>query len=119
MFFSDNSAEGARFEAWPLTADGNMDDYVANYYNNSIENIGARDSFAWYGFRWASASTTPGLLYKMFTSEGGIRVQEKGGILHSFCTVRDIMLTILELPGVPLPGNTYNDQETEPMGGAT
>lgn len=129
MFFSDNGAEGAQFEAWPLTAGGNMDEYVARYHNNSIENIGARDSFVWYGARWASASTAPGLLYKMFTSEGGIRVpfifrypkavREKGGIDHSFCTVMDIMPTILDLAGIPAPGTTYNDRQVEPMAGKT
>ncbi|KAF7557692.1 hypothetical protein G7Z17_g451 [Cylindrodendrum hubeiense] len=129
MFFSDNGAEGAQFEAWPLTAGGNMDEYVAKYHDNSIDNIGARDSFVWYGSRWASASTAPGLLYKMFTSEGGIRVpfvirypkliREKGGISHAFCTVMDIMPTIMDLAGVPTPGRTYNGRQVEPMAGAT
>lgn len=126
MFFSDNGAEGAQFEAWPLTAGGNMDSYIKQYHNNSIENIGAKDSFAWYGSRWASASTAPGLLYKMFTSEGGIRVPfvirypkliQQPGIDHSFCTVMDIMPTLLELAGVPQPGTTYNGREVAPIAG--
>lgn len=127
MFFSDNGAEGAQYEAWPLTAGGNMDGYVAKYHNNSLDNIGARDSFVWYGSQWASASTAPSLLYKMFTSEGGIRVpfivrypeliQAKGGIDHSFCTVMDIMPTVLDLAGVPKPGTTYKNRQVEPMAG--
>ncbi|KAJ3536746.1 hypothetical protein NM208_g6593 [Fusarium decemcellulare] len=127
MFFSDNGAEGAQFEAWPQTAGGDMDAYVARYHNNSIENIGAKDSFAWYGSRWASASTAPGLLYKMFTSEGGIRVplvvrypkllKQAGGLSHSFCTVMDIMPTILDIAGIPLPGKSYNGRPVEPISG--
>lgn len=128
MFFSDNGAEGAQFEAWPLTAGGNMDEHVAKYHNNSVENIGAYDSFAWYGSRWASASTAPGLLYKMFTSEGGIRVPfvmrypnlittQASSTDHSFCTVMDIMPTLLDLCDIPQPGTTYSDHPIAPIAG--
>ncbi|KAJ5093298.1 hypothetical protein N7456_009159 [Penicillium angulare] len=129
MFFSDNGAEGAQFEAWPITAGGDMDAYVAQYHNNSIENIGAYDSYVWYGSRWASASTAPGLLYKMFTSEGGIRVpfvlrypglvKSPGSIDHSFSTVMDIMPTLLDLCKAQHPGRTYRGHEIEPMAGKT
>lgn len=129
---SDNGAEGAMFEAFPSTVGGNMDEYVVQHHDNSIDNIGAYDSFAWYGSRWASASTAPGLLYKMYTSEGGIRVPfvirypgitdgaskiHPGGIDHSSSTVLDIMPTILGYFGVPHQGATYNGRQVAELAG--
>lgn len=142
MFMSDNGAEGAMFEAFPSTVGGDMDAYVAQYHDNSYDNMGAYDSFVWYGSRWACASTAPGMLYKMFTSEGGIRVpfvmrypkmfeaaakgKDKakarvelglGAIDHSFATVMDIMPTILDYCGVAHPGTTYQGREIAEMAG--
>lgn len=103
------------FESWPVTAGGDMDEYVARWHENSVEDIGARDSFAWCGARWASAGTAPGLLYKMFTSDGGIRVpftmryprlerSSTGEVGLCFATEMDIMPTVLDLCGVKHPG---------------
>lgn len=127
MFFSDNGAEGAQYEAWPLTAGGDMKEHVEKWHDNSIENIGAHNSFVWYGARWASASTAPSLLYKMYTSEGGIRVPfimrypglnlKPGSVDGSFCTVMDILPTVLEACGVQHPGTTYQGREVAPLAG--
>ncbi|KAI0596405.1 sulfatase [Biscogniauxia sp. FL1348] len=131
LFMSDNGAEGAQFEAFPATAGGDMDAYVARYHDNALDNIGARDSFVWYGSRWASASTAPGLLYKMFTSEGGIRVplilrypglvprERRGGVDHGFATCMDVLPTILDVCGVAHPGTTYRGRAIAPPAGKT
>ena len=47
---------------------------VRKYYDNKLENMGNHNSFVWYGPRWAQASTAPSKLYKMYSTEGGIRV---------------------------------------------
>lgn len=73
IFQSDNGAEGADIEALP-TMGPNLMRVLRKYYNNSFDNIGHADSYVWYGTRWAQASTAPGRLYKMFSTEGGIRV---------------------------------------------
>ena len=126
MVLSDNGAEGAMWEAQPLAAGGNLMEHIAKYHNNSLDNIGAKDSFVWYGAQWASASTAPGLLFKMFTSEGGIRVPfimhyPKLGLApridESFATVMDIFPTILELAGTPLPGPRWRDRDISPIKG--
>lgn len=127
MFFSDNVVEGAQFEAQPITAGGDIEAHVKKYHDNSIENIGACNSFAWYGARWASVSTAPSLLYKIFTSEGGIRVPfimrypgldiKSGAVDHSFCTVMDVLPTILDICGVDHPGTIYNGREVAPVVG--
>ena len=46
MFISDNGAEGAAYEAYPMVR-GPLMEHIKNYYDNSLENIGARDSFVW------------------------------------------------------------------------
>ena len=72
-FMSDNGAEGAAYEAYPIVQ-GTMIQHLQNYYDNSLENLGRGNSFIWYGPRWAQAATAPSRLYKAFTTEGGVRV---------------------------------------------
>ncbi|KAF2725214.1 arylsulfatase [Polychaeton citri CBS 116435] len=128
LFMSDNGAEGLLMEAYPVIS-GNIFEHVEKYYNNSLENLGARDSYVWYGPRWASAATAPGRLYKAFSSEGGIRVplvlryppftsERQGKIDHSFATVMDIMPTILSLAGISHPHpKPYKSRNVVPMRG--
>lgn len=72
-FMSDNGAEGAAYESYPMVQ-GQMMQHLQRYYNNSLDNLGRGDSFIWYGPRWAQAATAPSRLYKAFTTEGGVRV---------------------------------------------
>ena len=44
-------------------------EHLGKYYDNSYENIGAYNSFVWYGPRWAQAATAPSRLYKAYTTE--------------------------------------------------
>ena len=89
---------------------------IAKYYDNTYENMGAHNSFAWLGARWAQASTAPNRLYKHFTTEGGIRVPlivryppflsdryPAGSICHAFATCMDVMPTLLSLAGITHP----------------
>lgn len=73
LFMSDNGAEGAVFESYPLMSK-DLIGVMKKYYNNQLENIGNHDSFVWYGPRWAQAATAPSRLYKMYSTGGGIRV---------------------------------------------
>lgn len=132
IFMSDNGAEGLLLEAVPIIK-GDVFDHIAQYYDNSLENIGARDSYVWYGPHWAAASTAPSRLYKAFTAEGGIRVpfvlryppltsaanrvNPDSDITHSFSTVMDIVPTILDLAGVKHPGTTYHGRAIAAMRG--
>jgi arylsulfatase A-like enzyme len=126
LFMSDNGAEGRLLEALPVMQESPFV-VIQKFYNNSTENIGNFDSFVWYGPRWAAAATAPSRGFKAFTTEGGIRcpciirypmlTRCKGTITHEFCTVMDILPTILELAGVSHPGSTFRGREVvQPRG---
>lgn len=130
LFMSDNGAEGASYEAVPLVCDSIMA-HVDKYYDNSLDNIGRGDSFVWHGCRWAQTATAPSRLYKMHSTEGGCRVPPivkppvslvapKAGcgglITDAFCTVMDIVPTVLELAGLEHP-STYKGRSVAPLRG--
>ncbi|CAK7200720.1 hypothetical protein SEUCBS139899_003419 [Sporothrix eucalyptigena] len=124
MFMSDNGAEGAAYEAYPLVK-GPLMEHIRAHYNNSLENVGAKDSFVWYGPRWAQAATAPSRLFKLYTTEGGVRVPcvikglgtQPATIKHDFATVMDIMPTLLDLAGVSHPAPLYKGRQVAQMRG--
>jgi arylsulfatase A-like enzyme len=126
-FLSDNCAEGAAYEAYPIVQ-GHMMQHLQKYYNNSIDNLGNGDSFIWYGPRWAQAATAPSSLYKAYTTEGGVHapflakfpegVSPKANVISGeFATVMDIAPTILEMAGVKHPAPRYQGREVVEMRG--
>jgi arylsulfatase A-like enzyme len=126
VFMSDNGAEGALIEAIPISRGRNLGEIVKEYYDNSLENIGKANSYAWYGPRWALAATAPSRGFKGQVTEGGIRCpcivrypgfSGAGGINHSFLTVMDILPTCLDLAGVIQPKDTFRGREIVPIRG--
>lgn len=125
IFLSDNGAEGAIVEAMPILGDI-IAAAIEKHCDNSLDNLGAANSFIWYGPRWAQAATAPSRLHKAFTSQGGIRVTgfvtwpgfaRQREIGSAFTTVMDIAPTVLELAGVTHPGTSYRGREVAPMRG--
>ncbi|KAF5719121.1 Arylsulfatase [Fusarium mundagurra] len=130
LFMSDNGAEGAMLEAVPMMGSvGSVPKVINKYYNNSIDNMGMADSYIWYGPEWACASMAPSSCFKTWITEGGIRCPclvryppfSKAGGSHtdSFCTVMDILPTVLDLAGIPLPGNKFRGREVFPVRGSS
>ena len=127
IFMSDNGAEGYSYEK-PVTT-SKVAKYLENYYDNSLDNIGSKTSFVWYGGRWAQAATAPSRLYKKYSTEGGVRVPLvfkpvsgspfKQSICHDFCTIEDIMPTLLSQAGIPTPKDLYNGRPINPIRGAS
>lgn len=130
-FLSDNGAEGAAYEAYPIVQTTVMD-HLKQYYDNSLDNLGNGNSFIWYGPRWAQASTAPSRLYKAFTTEGGIRVpfvvkypkqfeptsgEASNPITHKFATVMDLAPTAIEMAGLTHPAPTYKGREVVKLRG--
>lgn len=107
---------------------------ISAYYDNSLDNIGNATSFAWYGTRWAQASTAPSRLYKMYTTEGGIKVpflihypkfakeRQGGTIINAFSSVMDLCPTFLDLAGIKHPASdgksgSFRGRDVAPMRG--
>ena len=122
FFLSDNGAEGSQLEAAPKHR--NNTEAFRRYFDNSLDNLGAYNSYCWYGSRWAQVGTAPSKLYKFFTHEGGIRVcslvrfpkwKQQGIISHEYCTIMDILPTILDLAKIEHPGEQYKGRKVEKM----
>lgn len=131
IFLSDNGADpnhlpaSPGFEAWykehyQYTL---MEDYKGDY-----SKMGQNGSFADYGAGWAAAANTPNSYYKIFSTEGGIRVPfiawypnslQKGRTTNEFAFVKDIVPTILEVAGIESRGNTYDGKEIYPISGTS
>ncbi len=120
IFFSDNGANPWFSEDYPT----NRGNPWHEAFDDSIENIGQRNSAYAYGMGWASAGAGPLHRFKMTVGEGGIRSPllvagpgvEGGRIVAAFSYVTDIMPTILDMTGVEYP-NEFEGHTVEAMSG--
>ncbi|KTT51879.1 arylsulfatase [Pseudomonas oryzihabitans] len=118
IFMSDNGAEHA---------DRVDPKWIKANFDNSLENYGRRDSFLMEGSAWAQVSSLPSQRYKMTTYQGGIRVPAfvhfpgtvRPGVSDQLASVRDIMPTLLQLAGTPMPGITYRNRNIVPPQGTS
>jgi arylsulfatase A-like enzyme len=82
-------------------------------YTRRLEDLGERRSFVYIGPEFASATATPGSLFKFYASEGGLRVPlvvagpavAAGRHVPAFTYVTDIAPTLLEYANAPASGN--------------
>lgn len=121
FFMSDNGAESAPLDNWPV-----FGDWMELCCDNSYENLGNADSYVFYGQNWGRVSTGPFRAYKGYTSQGGIQVPAiasypghiaQGNINHSVVSVMDVMPTMLELAGATHPGTSYQGRPVYPLEG--
>ncbi|WP_424964396.1 arylsulfatase [Ekhidna sp.] len=129
IFLSDNGADpnqlskNPSFKAWYKEhyTYSTMEDYDGDY-----SAVGQKGSFSDYGPNWAAASNTPNSYYKMFSTEGGLRVPfvawypksiQAGQVTSEFAFVKDIAPTMLEIAGVATDSNTYNGKQIFPITG--
>ena len=116
LFMSDNGAS----DGFPAA--------MANGYNNSLENMGKRDSFVGYDLGWAEASMAPFRDVKGAMAEGGVRAAAianhsslavSGRISQTYLTMQDVMPTLLEVAGARHPGSDYRNRPVLPMRGSS
>ena len=121
LFFSDNGANGLEARNYPAQTD----EYVGSF-DNSLENIGRRGSFAASGPAWAQVSMVPFRLFKASAAEGGIRSPfiaagpgiSAGRRSTALARVADIAPTLLELAGVDYP-DSYQGRQLAPLTGSS
>jgi arylsulfatase len=122
VFLSDNGAEG-HYLKWgldPLVA------WAGSCCDNSLDNMGAADSYLMLGPSWARVAMAPYRMFKGFTAEGGIKVPAfihyparipGGSTSKALMHVMDIMPTVLELADVPAPAGEFGGRPVEAMQG--
>ncbi len=115
VFLSDNGADGLGF---PIPVRGFLDNSLANY--------GKQGSFIYRSARWGEVGSTPFRLFKGFSSEGGISVPaivrfpgagHASAHVDALANVLDIAPTILQLAGLPPPGDSYRGRVVAPLEG--
>ncbi len=120
IFMSDNGADAFTAAVAPPILE------FANRFDNSLENIGRKNSYVLYGPWWAHVGEAPFRLYKGTAAEGGIRVPAVFSYAKSpldniindnIMTVLDIFPTVLELAGIEQPGVEYAGRKIHPPAG--
>lgn len=121
IFLSDNGAEAADVTALPPEAVAFLG--IANA-DNRVTNIGGPTSFDSIGPGWAEATTAPFWRVKAYQGEGGTRVSAflngpniKSGVASEFLSVMDVLPTVLELAGIPLPGASFEARPIQSIRG--
>ena len=84
------------------------------------ETLGQKGSYVHYGQDWAQASNTPFASFKGTSHEGGMRVPfairypehiQPGRITNQFAYLTDFLPTVLDIAGVPMPGEEYRGKK--------
>lgn len=112
---SDNGPEPSN----PLPERGFTQWMWANGYTRQVENLGERRSYVFIGPEFATATASPGSLFKFYTTEGGVHVPLimagpgiQAGRVDTRAFVTDIAPTLMERAGVSVGAN-----ETIPLSG--
>jgi arylsulfatase len=111
IFLSDNGAAGSAYDRLGTFDDG-FAKMVADNYDNRLENIGHDNSLVWYGPGWGQAGTSPYLMFKIFSAQGGLRSPlfvtgpgvRRGVVNGDLAHVTDVAATLLDLAGRPSDG---------------
>jgi arylsulfatase len=123
IFFSDNGAEAT--DVFSNLWNGEEYSKWLDTYDNSISNMGKKNSMVSYGKGWAEAGSVPFKFYKGYMSEGGNRVPFliklpylKSEVIRSdsFTSVLDLVPTFLDYAQLDYP-ESYQGKNIHPLSG--
>ena len=125
MVVSDNGAAGSNYEGVGTFA-SDFGEFIAKNFDNRLENIGRANSLVWLGPGWGQAQTAPSFLFKIFTSEGGLRVPlivsgpgvVSGKVISALSAATDVAPTVLEMAGVSHQAE-FNGRPVYPLDGVS
>ena len=115
VFVSDNGASG---EGGPNGTYNQLGHYISDEPDDiadelaHLDDLGGFRSSGHYPWGWALAGNTPFRRWKRYTFEGGVRdpfilagpgIADPGGIRDQYCHATDVLPTVLDLCGIPLP----------------
>ena len=84
------------------------------------DTLGQRGSYVHYGEDWAAVSNTPFKYFKGTSAEGGMRVPfivsypgqaKAGSVTNQFAYSTDFLPTVLDIAGIPMPGDEYRGRK--------
>jgi arylsulfatase len=122
MFINDNGAQGRQIDNLPGTSRAIA---LANV-DNSLENLGAGNSWVAMGQGWAEAVNAPFRDVKGSVYEGAVRVaafanwgdaNHVESINRQYLNNMDLMPTLLELAGLTHPAPRFDNRDILPMRG--
>ncbi|WP_109831956.1 sulfatase-like hydrolase/transferase [Reichenbachiella versicolor] len=131
IFLSDNGADPNQLPLNPAFKSWYKEKYQYSSFEDYKEDynaVGQKGSYSDYGPNWAAASNTPNSYYKMFSTEGGLRVPfiawypkllKAGKVTNQFAFVKDIAPTLLEIAGIENSGSTYKGKKIFPITGTS
>ena len=124
VFLADNGAEGNYIGSILKTQK-----WVDENFDNSLNNIGRKNSYAFTGPSWAQVSSLPFKWYKGFSTEGGVRCPSiisygkwkgnVGKINNQILTIKDFAPTFLELAKIKHPGTEYKGRKIFQLDGTS
>jgi len=120
IVMSDNGADA--YDLSQLNLPMNL--WYRMNYSLGLDGMGGKGSYVHYGMDWAQVSNTPFALVKGTSGEGGMRVPfivsfpgrfapdrfTAGGTTEAFAYVTDFLPTVLDIAGIPLPGDDSKGQ---------
>lgn len=125
FFMSDNGAAGR--DVRRVFMSRNSDWFDQQGHDNSLDNIGKRNSYVYLGAGWGWATGAPFRMFKGYSTEGGViaamfvrdlRQDADGRTVHGLTSIKDIMPTVLEYAGVAVP-ETVGEQVLQELEGAS
>ncbi len=135
VFLADNGAEGndiAKEGVTALPTTGQQyytqfSNWIGTNFDNSLKNIGRKNSYVYLKEAWGQTSALPNRLYKGTTTEGGVHTPAfvyypktvQAGKANQLVTVRDIFSTILDVAGTKHPGILYQGRTVLPVQGTS
>lgn len=119
LFTSDNGAEGSIPKSMGVNAfPRGLQEWVDNTFDNSIENLGRKGSYATLGPQWAQVSSTPYPFFKSIVSQGGVKVPTivrypkltaENKLKTDTVHVIDFVPTVLDLLSIEAPKTRNNE----------